>query len=561
MSHNRLPTLAAAVAATLPALAASPAAAQQQRAKNVIYLVADGAGQTVYDSTAFFNGERALVERDDSWNKSFMSVFPYRRDVNANNLGTPGFTGQDPTLLYSSDQAWNTAPTGLTGGSAFDADRTLEFEGYAYHDRSSPDSANTVSQSITGVKTYNNGVNVDPSGNALPTFTRDFARLTGAAVGIVTSVQVSDATPASFSGVNNQFRSQRTTITDQMLGKFTPPGAPNPNSNATSNGVPTDAPGGDGSVDYINVIMGTGNPDFDNNGNPRDPRYTWFSQETWNDLEDGDDSGVSERWQLIQDRADFEALADGSLDVSKQKLIGVVKSDDGKQQYRGDGLFGPAYRPDYTSLPGTNPDLRDDVPSLATMTQGALNLLTRDEDGFFIGIEQGEVDRSMHANRLGRTIEAQNDFNDAVALIDDLLTANAGDPDAPNYDNTLVIVTADHDHQLYGPESDDRPFDEIVDNGEGNLPGAVFQTGNHSNRLVPIFAKGVGADLILDFADEFDQFVVPDGLPRAGEVLGFGDYLDQSELYSVFLQATAIPEPAGLGLLAVGGLALARRRR
>ena len=395
MSVTTRPTLASLAAVSLAAALAAPSSAQT--AKNVIYLVADGGGQTVYDAAAFYNGQRSLVEQGaaaGTWQKAFVSTYPLRRDVSPANLGTN--FGQDPSLVYSSARAWNTTPTGMTGGSALNRDRTLEFEGYAYNDRSSPDSANTISQSLTGIKTYNNGLNVDGSGNYLPTFTRAIANA-GRSVGVVTTVQLSDATPASFSGVSNQFRAQRTTITDQMLGKFSAPGTPIAGSNATSNGVPTNTPGGNGAVDYINVLMGTGNPDFDNNGNMRaTPDYSWVSQSTWNDLKDGDANGVSGRYQLIQNKADFQALAAGTLNQTRGKIVGVVKSFDGKQQYRGPGLFNnttnahPAddnIEGNYTSLPGTDPALRDDVPSLRTMTQGALNILSQNSDGFFVGIE------------------------------------------------------------------------------------------------------------------------------------------------------------------------------
>jgi alkaline phosphatase len=45
------------------------------------------------------------------------------------------------------------------------------------------------------------------------------------------------------------------------------------------------------------------------------------------------------------------------------------------------------------------------------MTRGALNVLERDEDGFFLMVEGGAVDWAAHANNLPRIIEEQIDFN------------------------------------------------------------------------------------------------------------------------------------------------------
>ena len=79
------------------------------------------------------------------------------------------------------------------------------------------------------------------------------------------------------------------------------------------------------------------------------------------------------------------------------------------------------------------------VPNLALMTKGALNVLDNDPDGFFLMVEGGAVDWANHANQLGRLIEEQNDFNDAVDVAIEWIKANGG------WEKNLLIVTGDHE--------------------------------------------------------------------------------------------------------------------
>jgi alkaline phosphatase len=47
-------------------------------------------------------------------------------------------------------------------------------------------------------------------------------------------------------------------------------------------------------------------------------------------------------------------------------------------------------------------------------------------------------------------------------------------------------------------------FNQVVNNGVGNLPGAVYNSGSHTNILVPFFAKGAGVDLFLQYLVGYD---------------------------------------------------------
>ncbi|WP_448580739.1 alkaline phosphatase, partial [Thermaurantiacus sp.] len=148
--------------------------------------------------------------------------------------------------------------------------------------------------------------------------------------------------------------------------------------------------------------------------------------------------------------------------------------------------------------------------------------------GFYLMIEGGAVDRAMHANFLGRAIEEYDEFDAAVRAVVDWIER----PDTPaDWSNTLLIVTADHDHHLHGPAGARIPFEGLVDRGAGQLPGHRWFAATHSNFLVPLFVRGVGAERIAAAADEEDVY-----RDREARTFGRGRMTDQAELGKLLLE-------------------------
>lgn len=83
---------------------------------------------------------------------------------------------------------------------------------------------------------------------------------------------------------------------------------------------------------------------------------------------------------------------------------------------------------------------RDNEPSLAEMTSAAITALEAKsgDNGFFLQVEAGRVDHANHAGNLARVVQDQKAFADAVAIADELT----------NDEETLIVVTADHEHAI-----------------------------------------------------------------------------------------------------------------
>ena len=78
----------------------------------------------------------------------------------------------------------------------------------------------------------------------------------------------------------------------------------------------------------------------------------------------------------------------------------------------------------------------DLTPSLAEMTQSALDVLSTDEDGFFLMVEGARIDLEAHEWRTTNVILETIAFAEAVTVALDF---------AESRNDTIVIVTADHE--------------------------------------------------------------------------------------------------------------------
>jgi alkaline phosphatase len=116
-------------------------------------------------------------------------------------------------------------------------------------------------------------------------------------------------------------------------------------------------------------------------------------------------------------------------------------------------------------------------------------------------------------------IEEQIDFNQAVEAVVYWVQQNS------NWGETLVIVTGDHEcGYLTGPGSNPT-WELIVNNDEGSLPGMQWNSDNHTNSLIPFFAKGDASRCFKAHADEED--------------IVRGAYIDNTEIGQVIIDLLA----------------------
>ena len=332
------------------------------------------------------------------------------------------------------------------------------------------DSAAAATAMATGYKTSNRRLGRKPYGGAVENV-MERAEECRMSTGVVTNVPFYHATPAGFVA-HNMWRYSYEDISREMI-----------------------------TQSMLEVIMGAGHPCFDNNGRKLETPSNYSrvgGAELWCELIEGKAGGDadgdrrSDTWTLVQTREEFLELMD---DPAPARVLGVAQVATTLQARRGeaeDGVPGKQETEPYQA------PLNEGLPTLSEMSLGALNVLSRDEDGFVLMIEGGAIDWMCEDNLSARLIEEQVDFDKTVEAVVGWIESNS------NWDETLLIVTSDHESgYLLGPGSNPERK-PLTNNGKGKLPGMEWFTGSHSNSLVPIYAKGGAAGLLQDYADQED---------------------------------------------------------
>ena len=289
---------------------------------------------------------------------------------------------------------------GEAGKLTMELDHTARIKTFS-NDAQTTDSAPSMAAYMTGVKMNNEVISMSPdtqaiaptsgdsncpaTGNGTPVATLlELAKAKGKSVGAVSTARITHATPATtYSHICHR--------------------------DAENNIAAAAVPGGAGYngalKDGIDVLMGGGKNFF-------------IDKSAGGKRNDGRDLTAEMRAQGYTYVETGSALA--ALDPSQvNKLFGLFNKD--HVNYELDRVKNHV-----------------DEPSLAEMTTKAIDVLSRNGNGYFLMVEGGRIDHALHGTNAKRALE------DTIAF-DDAIKAALAKVDLKN---TLVVVTADHDHTM-----------------------------------------------------------------------------------------------------------------
>jgi alkaline phosphatase len=309
-------------------------------------------------------------------------------------------------------------------------------------DEAVTDSAAAATAYATGVRSYNGAVGVDVNGDSVPTLL-EAARAAGKSTGLVTTSQVTDATPAAFSS-HVPDRSDQSEIARQIIEDT-----------------------------KVDVILGGGEDWW----YPAGSEGLWADHPATDPTEEskGTKGNLVERsqslgYQYVANRRELRS-------VNKGKVLGLFANEE---------MFEHANEGER--------DLYDPSVPLRTMSKKALGLLSRDRDGFFLLIEEEGIDEMAHHGNAHLTVKSGAALDRTVAMA---LRFAARTP------NTLVVVVGDHETGGLAIESvgeDENPAGEQAEDTipiAGTNPKIMmsidFTTNNHTGAATPITAQGPGA--------------------------------------------------------------------
>ncbi|XP_076359342.1 alkaline phosphatase-like [Tachypleus tridentatus] len=274
------------------------------------------------------------------------------------------------------------------------------------------DSGACATALLSGVKSRYETLGLDDSGlyeNCLSSITAripcltDWTQQEGKATGLVTTTRVTHATPAAMYAHS----ASRYWESDDKM----PEDARNTCKDIARQLV-EDEPGR-----HINVILGGGRRHFlpQSIRDPESPANVGRRGDGRNLIEEWlKDKEMRElRHRFVWKKEDFEVVDTGKIDY----LLGLFDYSH------------MTYETDRDSSPSGE-------PSLAEMTQKAIEILRRNPHGFFLLVEGGRIDHAHHFNNAYRaltdTLALESAVNKALEMTRE--------------DDTLIVVTSDHSH-------------------------------------------------------------------------------------------------------------------
>ncbi len=294
------------------------------------------------------------------------------------------------------------------------------------------DSAAGGTALATGTRTNNGYVGADPEGNQLKSILRE-AQEMGKSTGIVVNTTLTEATPAAFyAGVTS-----RKMVFD-IAKQFT--------------------------ESDVDVAIGGGLDHFIQRPDSLDLTAT-----------------------LIQKGYDVYLDWETVLKTDSDKFVGILPLADIHRRESNNGTASAAEGQEVclaAQMAAMNEDnsgvhLSEPTVYLEKATAKALDVLSRDKDGFFLMIESAVIDGYGHNNDSDGMIVEMKEFDRTLKQLVAYVNEHPG---------TLLVVTADHETGGTGVEYNSHKVGEI-------LPiKLLFSTKGHTGTVVPVFAYGAGSE-------------------------------------------------------------------
>ncbi|TWT72225.1 Alkaline phosphatase 3 precursor [Crateriforma conspicua] len=399
--------------------------------KNIVLFVFDGMDWQTTRAAALYKAGKVRYERGRGTGLSFQDYRGVETDY-----GLVVTSPRQSGATFDVDAQTVTGQKDITGG--YDPQRgghtpAMEQSRRSYlvglerdREHTVTDSAASATSLCSGIKTYNGAIGVDAFGQAVESIAHQLQREKGFAIGMVTSVPVSHATPAS-AYANNVTRKDYQDISRDLLGL--------PSSfhrDAPNQGVDVLIGGGYGQGKGADKVQGS-------NFMPGNT-YLHESDLRRSDVANGGRYVVAKR---TKDRDGADVLNEAADQAVKgnHRLVGFFGGRGGHLPFQtADGDYKPTF-----DIRGTEKYSQADIqenPTLAEMATAALKVLQQDPDGFWLMIEAGDVDWANHANNLDNSIGAVLSGEAAFDAVVDWVEKN----DA--WQETAILLTADHGHYL-----------------------------------------------------------------------------------------------------------------
>ena len=412
--------------ATLIAASFAPTVQAAGEAKNIIFFLGDGMGPTTITAARIYKYREEGSLTMDTFPRT-ARIITYSNDAQTTD-SAPSMASYMTGVKANNEVISMTAATIASGANKPSADLTT-----------TPNVANAVNNCAAG------------NGAAVTTIL-ELAKASGKAVGSITTTELTHATPAAtYAHICN--RNAQFHIAAQLV-----PGGAGFNT-ALGSGV--------------DVLMGGGRNHFTPFNATTNPKGRPDGRDLTAELAATGYTVASNKTQMsAATTTPFLGLysANSHLAYELDRVQAVAA-----------GVAASAAATAIVGTPATTPATTIDTiiqteaavqPSLSEMTFKSIQLLSSSTagraKGYFLMVEGGRIDHALHGTNAKRVLEDTIAFDDAIAAA--IAQVKLTDPTLAN---TLIVVTADHDHTM--------TFNGYVKRGNGILDISRSYLGGGDN--------------------------------------------------------------------------------
>lgn len=339
------------------------------------------------------------------------------------------------------------------------------------------DSAASATAWSTGVKSYNGAIGVDVNGKDHQTI-MEIAKAAGKGTGNVSTAELQDATPAA----------QIAHVTSRKCY-----GPEKTSESCAGNALEK---GGKGSITEqmlntrVDVTLGGGGKSFSETAKAGE----WQGKTL-------EEQAKLRGYQWVSDLNGMNGISEANQD---KPVLGLFAAGNMPVRWKGPKA---SYHGNLDGKPVScevNAERPASTPTLAQMTDKAIELLSKNPNGFFLQVEGASIDKQDHAanpcGQIGETVDLDEAVQKALEF-------------ARKDGNTLVIVTADHAHssQIIANDSKAPGLTQTLTTKEGGLMTISYgnseeDSQGHTGTQLRIAAFGPHAANVVGLTDQTDLF-------------------------------------------------------
>ncbi|MFW6030213.1 MAG: alkaline phosphatase, partial [Halanaerobiales bacterium] len=210
-------------------------------------------------------------------------------------------------------------------------------------------------------------------------------------------------------------------------------------------------------------------------------------------------------------------FSDDVMNLAEEKGYKHITTEDELANTDSDKILG-LFNDSYMNYILDRDDLNSKEPNVYEMTKKSIDVLSKDEDGFFLMSEGARIDHAAHADDIPGVVAETLDFDKAVKYSVDWAKENG---------DTLVVVVADHETMGFSvTEPIDKEALKDIEVSPEYMAGKMIEKDDGNGFLIEsikdVFKEYADVELSDEEAKEFNESILQeDGSLKYPYLIGY----------------------------------------